>query len=343
MNEEANFTIGNYLLTKERERWLSPSVSYTQQSMGLAYKERYRHVSPFSQFVAPFSLTVWLLIFAVLCMSAIIILLLKKLSSRQRHFIIGGRMNRSPILNMINLFLGGLVDNRRRRHLRYFGTFARTLAMLWMLFSFFLRKSFEGTLFGFLQNQPIDLPCDTVEEVKTFKCQIVMWKSSIGALSQYVNDESRYTFCNDLVQDCIRKMINDDIHGDVIYINELTTQYFNYMNAPQQLGYTKDRIFTVPAVFLFKKYSRLQIPFNHLIRMYEKFGLIAHWSRQYTDNFKRKFKHERGIPPKLKLHNVQAVFEICGYLYVFSLFIFLLEILSLRFKFLKRIIEYLTY
>lgn len=133
-------------------------------------------------------------------------------------------------------------------------------------------------------------------------------------------------------------------NGDVIFIHELAAKYFNYINAPHHhIGYTKDRIFTVPVVFFFHKDSRLQIPFNRMIKSLAQVGLIDHWSREQTGNFKKSNDYYHRSMTKLGMNNLRAIFEISGYLYLISLIIFLMEMLSLRYRIIKRMIDFLTY
>lgn len=217
-------TIGAYLLTKDRAQWLSPSLPYFQTSIGLAVRENFISASPFSQLAAPFNPFLWLIICIVLCTSMMIILLTKALPPRARHFFIGGRMNRTPILNMINLFLGGLLSNRTMRHLRYFGTFARTLTMFWILLSLFLRKSYEGTLFSFLQTHEAPSQCDTVEKVRSSDCKIVIWTSGIKMLNNFVSDDKRYLIHITWVSRW-NKIIFSQIHPMQRLYSELYTRY----------------------------------------------------------------------------------------------------------------------
>lgn len=116
----------------------------------------------------------WLLIGGTLSLSIGMILLTKKLPRQWRHFIIGGRRNRTPILNMWNTVLGGPICNSRMKHRRLFGTFGRTLLMLWILLWFVIRNSYQGSLYEFLQRHRFSSPYDTIEKIDDTNCKIFM-------------------------------------------------------------------------------------------------------------------------------------------------------------------------
>lgn len=120
--------------------------------------------------MAPFQDHIWLTISGVLIISIVMILLTKKLSRRWRHFFIGGRQNRTAILNMWTTVLGNSqVINRHS-----FGTFARTLLMLWIILWFVIRNSYQGALYNFLQRHQFSSAYDTIEKIMKSNCKVVL-------------------------------------------------------------------------------------------------------------------------------------------------------------------------
>lgn len=69
-------------------------------------------------------------------------------------------------------------------------------------------------------------------------------------------------------------------------------------------------------------------------------GLIIHWSEQYLQSRKPSKQKE---PKKLGINSVLAMLEIATCLYLIAFIIFVLEMLSYEHKFIKRILDYLTY
>lgn len=162
--------------------------------LGFAYILNEDTLTPLEKLLAPFGTRLWFSLAILIASAIIIILLTKRLKSVRRHFVIGGHINRTPILNMINSLLGGSIANPRMEgSQKYFGTFARTLAMLWFIWSLILRGSYQGALYNFLQHQVFSSPYDTIYKILHSDCKIIIMKSAIFSLDEYKIDRNRYT------------------------------------------------------------------------------------------------------------------------------------------------------
>lgn len=158
-------TIGSYDPSLERIQLMSYSHPYMQHAYIFAYSKSKKNSTPSTRLLAPFQYIVWISIAIILIASTLVILLSKKLSTRQRHFVIGGHVNRTPITNMLNVMIGNAVSNPKMKLRKYFGVFARTLFILWLFFWLIVRSSYQGSLYKYLQNQVLRSPYDTVEKV----------------------------------------------------------------------------------------------------------------------------------------------------------------------------------
>lgn len=174
LDGNANITIGTYVPTLERINLMSYSVSYMQHSFIFAFSQNDLFATPLARLMAPFQNYVWISITFLISISIVVILLTKMLPTKQRHFIIGGHVNRTPILNMMNALIGNVIPNRRLAHRKYFGTFARTLTILWIFFWLIVRNSYQGSMYEFLQSQRVKSPYDTVEKVRSSNVNIYM-------------------------------------------------------------------------------------------------------------------------------------------------------------------------
>lgn len=168
-----NLTAGGYSATMRLSSIFSLSVPYLQSSLGFAFREN-EVDSPFTRITAPFQMQIWFIICVTLVATVVMILLTKKLSRQWRHFYIGGRVNRTPILNMWITVLGGPVCNPRMTNRRSFGTFARTIMMLWILLWFVIRSSYQGSLYDFLQRHRFSSSYDTIEKINKANCKILI-------------------------------------------------------------------------------------------------------------------------------------------------------------------------
>lgn len=136
------------------------------------------------------------------------------------------------------------------------------------------------------------------------------------------------------------KLYNGDLKG-VVYIHAHSVEYFNLLHPFQRLEYTESRAFINFPVFYLAKNSKFRDIFDHQLSLFIESGLIAHWTERFVDR-KNHDKHDKR-PRKLGVHGISAIFTMCTALYTISLLIFIAEILSNKFAFLKRAIDNLTY
>lgn len=137
-----------------------------QHSIVFSYAESDVFATPLARLMAPFHKSLWISILLLLIIAIFIILLTKQLTKFQRHFIIGGRMNRTPIINMFTSMIGNNIGNQRIVNTTHFSTFARSLTILWIFFSLVVRSAYQGSLYEHFQNERINTPYDTVEKVR---------------------------------------------------------------------------------------------------------------------------------------------------------------------------------
>lgn len=156
--------------------------------MAFCYKENLAYLS-FIGLTAPFKLCVWIVISVVLFAATMIILLTKKLNQRWRHFFIGGRRNRTPILNMWTSLLGNCIGNPRIAHGFNYGTFARTLTILWIFLWFIIRNSYQGALYTYLQRQQPISPYDTIAKIRESNCRIMSTPSGYHILKSFIKHD----------------------------------------------------------------------------------------------------------------------------------------------------------
>lgn len=170
---EADLTIGGYLSSEIRALAFSLGTPYMQASTGFCFRES-NAFSPLTRLTAPFKGHLWTLNAVILFISIVIILSTKRLTRKWRHFYIGGRLNRTPILNMLAVVLGNPISNRQIANAQHLGTFARTLTILWIIQWLVIRNSYQGALYNYLQSHRLTSSCDTIQKIRTADCKIVV-------------------------------------------------------------------------------------------------------------------------------------------------------------------------
>lgn len=177
-------TVGTHALTSERAALFYYSRSYMQDSFIFTFAECNVFESPLSRLLAPFQTTVWISILLLLLMSTFILLLTKMLSKRNRHLIIGGQMNRTPIINMLNGMLGNMIPVRAM-----FGRFVRTLTILWIFFWLIVRNAYQGSLYDHFQSQRINSPYDKIDKVRNSNATIHMFSAAVDLIPDGFNSQ----------------------------------------------------------------------------------------------------------------------------------------------------------
>lgn len=120
--------------------------------------------------------------------------------------------------------------------------------------------------------------------------------------------------------------------------------YFNLMNSQKgSLPRTKDRLFLMPVVMYFSKYSALPKAFNRELLLYAEFGFLEYWTVEYSDKRFSGDRYDQRIPKELKVKNITGILQICSVLLVFSIFVFVLEVLAIKFLLIRKFIEFSTY
>lgn len=177
-------TIGSYALSSARVQAMAYTHSYMHNAFVFGFVQSTILTAPLTRLMAPFQSSVWISIVILVTISILAILMTKKLSARQRHFVIGGYMNRTPILNMLNVLIGSTIPNPRIAHTQYFGTFARTLAILWLFFTLVVRNSYQSSLYNFFQSHQTISSYDTVEKVRLSNVKINVIHSAIDLIPE---------------------------------------------------------------------------------------------------------------------------------------------------------------
>lgn len=103
----------------------------------------------------------------------------------------------------------------------------------------------------------------------------------------------------------------------------------------------KQRIFLLPIVFFFEKYSCLTPAFSSKIELLNSGGLIQLWRRIYQRMPVTHREEKDTEPRQLSLEQVGGIFVIAAWAYGVCLVVFLIELLSMRIRCLQVLFRYL--
>lgn len=139
----------------------------------------------------------------------------------------------------------------------------------------------------------------------------------------------------------LRNLTTNQFNGVFMSFTQ-TIDYFNRLHFPEMhILKTKQDIQMMPFAVYFRKHSCLKITFNSQIEAYVSGGLINFWASKFQTKFHSK---TNGIEPSpLSLYQVKGVVKVCIGLFVISILVFILELMSTCHESIKNLLDFLTY
>lgn len=165
---EFDMVIGLYNMLQKRSILMSnsqpyfnnPSVLIVPQGASLPQSEK---------FLKPFQKAVWLFILLTIAFGLIVIIVAKFQSPIIQSFILGD-IRECPVVNMINIILGGSMPYLPQN------TFSRILLMIFILFCLVQRSLYQGSLYYFLQSNIYAKEVASIDEIVQHKYTVIMSK-----------------------------------------------------------------------------------------------------------------------------------------------------------------------
>lgn len=141
-------------------------------------------------------------------------------------------------------------------------------------------------------------------------------------------------------KDKIDQLRDDEFRG--VYLSSINLINYNnlqHFRQPKILR-MKEHMQLFPLIILLPKHSCLKSSFDHQILAFQSSGLIQHWLKSFTKTIKDIEDKE---PRKLKIDQIIGIIEICAALHALSFLIFIMELLTWKYKKIKYIIDFFTF
>ena len=152
-----DFTLGNLNLKHDRFDIMDFCFAYYLETM-IFVIPRGKPYTPFHKLLRPFQDYVWFSVLFVVFGCVVVITILSFLPQKYRDFVYGAKVN-APLLNVVNAIYGGTQTVMPKYN------FARSLLIMFLLFSLVLRSLYQGALFQFLQANDNQPEMQNIEEV----------------------------------------------------------------------------------------------------------------------------------------------------------------------------------
>lgn len=133
---------------------------------------------------------------------------------------------------------------------------------------------------------------------------------------------------------------NEEFRG--VYLssrNAISYQNLQHSRQPKILK-TRKHMQMLPMSLLLRKHSCLKRSFDHQVSAFQSSGLIEHWEEIFPESC-RDIEDKK--PKKLKVGQIVGVIEVCAVLYLISLIVFFLELMTLKHGKIKKIIDFFAF
>lgn len=151
----------------------------------------------------------------------------------------------------------------------------------------------------------------------------------------------RFVENNTYTYDQLQNFHDSNFDGVTLW-SDSTIKMFNLLFGPgRQLSFTKDRIFVSHYVFHFQKNSILKHVFNEKLQFLHESNLIQFWFSKYMND--HKMKSIQNTSSILHIENIFGILQIMIGMYLISLIVFVLELISKRYSRVENILDFFTY
>lgn len=169
VNNECDFTAGNFLLRASRVEVMDPSVVYLSFPVVFAIPLGVK-LTDLEKLLRPFELVVWIFMLSFLGIGVLVIFVINWKFKKFRDFVYGTGI-RHPIVNMTVAVLGGMQVKLPRRN------FARFILMMFLIFCLVQRNVYQGILYIFIQSDSRHKEVQSIREMSKKNFSFYMYES----------------------------------------------------------------------------------------------------------------------------------------------------------------------
>lgn len=325
----ADLSLGSFRCTLERSTVLSPSSTFYQTMQVFTVLALKQPWTSYEIITYPFDKYIWTLFFGLLLVLLISNTLLKIGHGNILQFVYGNSSISTINSNIIAMSLGQPCSLEPQRN------FARYFATLWILLTFILRSTYQGSLYDFLNSQKtIDSP-DTSRELNERQYKLIVNTATADSFSQIpaVRDKLLEVLIMNISDTAGFPLLEANM--DKRYVTGTPRDFLlSYVNIHKKFGVfhiLKETIFSQQLCVYYTKHSYLINTIDLILQRLRSFGLIYHWARQvFDDRFLEKSSIEPA-PDSLGLSQLSCIFVACLYLYSLATLVFIFEIAWHRF------------
>ncbi|XP_055910518.1 uncharacterized protein LOC129944881 [Eupeodes corollae] len=335
-NGNADLAIGGFG-GSDPSRWLfTPSIVY--HSSPFVYVVRAKELSAIGRLAKPFSIQLWIALVGVLAIGFSFIIILRFMNPVTTQYILGDK-NDAPTLNFFAIILGYPVNRTPLAN----RNFARYILLLLLILTLVIRNAYQGSLYeAILRDGFVRIPSGLKEIVKwNYK---ILISPEVDKFNAYPKD---LTITVPVGGYLARIKILEKIEGR--YASAILRESFiDYMNKNQwkrnNLFMNNEVIIMYHFVMFFPKNSIYVATFDKKLRLLIYGGITNKLKHNNLTSEAALRSIRRSQPPREPLGNrrLRAMYDIYICMKVIAIFVFFLELMSVRCDKLYRFFQWIS-
>lgn len=326
------------MYNKLRSEAMEASYSYATIPYVVAIP-RGKKMSPIERLIKPFRYIIWSCLSASFIFAIIFIFYIRFTGHVKLMDFIYGQGNRKPLTNLLSTLFGGSVVTKLP-----YRTFARYLLVIWLLYTFVLRSAYSGALFQLLQDGRPRRSFSDIQEVVNNNYTFYAYPATVRFLQNTIPGVRTGTVDAVNTNFNLLQRISEGNEKVALSILEYSVKLYNQMNPNQRVDILDQPLFTSQVVFFMPRHTYLKYSVNELILRILASGLMQRFESYYLYS-KSTFqsRYNQSEPLKLSLDLLYGLFGVYAVFLLICLFIFFLELWSLKSNYCKAVIDFFNF
>ncbi|CRK87277.1 CLUMA_CG001079, isoform A [Clunio marinus] len=305
LNRTADISLGYFSVHDKRQKLMSSTSVYLISNLIWAVPPGEPY-SPLEILLKPFEKSLWNWFFIVLISAFVIIRVLRMFPKKVQYFVFG-RNVRHPVLNVVNIMLGGSLPKLPVRN------FARTIMMLFMFYCFIMNNAYKGGLFQFMKSDQTKPPLSTTTQLYNKNFRFYSIPDGKIFLNETPKILDKTIFLNNPEEyDEGLKHLRDPKFKRALMITQEKLAFENIKNSPDVYYHrANDVIFRQHLVIYMNKFTIFEWSFEDIILQLVSGGFMDAWIKKFTDTDILKDRvEERELA--LTLDQLMGAFQLLG-------------------------------
>lgn len=327
----ADLSLGSFRYTLERSEVLTGALPYYQTYQIYGVLKRAQLYTSLEILVYAFDERTWIALYLSIQFTLILAFVIQKSYDKSLfvRFIMGLPRIKTPLTNIISIFLGQAITHKPQTNL------TRFMIISWHIFGLLMRTAYQSLLFQLLKTNLYHQPPQSLADLIAHKCTLVMTEGTYDSVKTVPGIEQGQIELIILKSNSEQNTyfyIEYESHDNCL-VGVSPKDYLTFHVIEEQkrgIFYRlPENIFTQHITMYFTKHSYLINRFNELFMNLRGMGLIDFWASISLDTRYLYDTPTKTFTP-IGLNNIKGVFVIYLVLALVAISTFILELLFFK-------------